>query len=170
MVALLSAAAAVLWKESGFLAFAGPILADLLGPRPRPRARALLRARLVDILMGDWDRHRGHSNAYDVVELGFNYRLADIGCALAQSQLTRLEAQLGRRDAIARRYDLRQVPVMGLAPEAEPSPADRMPHRLDVGSQRTAQKDEPTGCSRSARPRWRPARHWRHGSASQATG
>lgn len=42
--------------------------------------------------------------AYDLPELGFNYRLSDIACALGLSQLPRLEANLERRRAIAGRY------------------------------------------------------------------
>jgi dTDP-4-amino-4,6-dideoxygalactose transaminase len=37
-------------------------------------------------------------------ELGFNYRLSEIQCALGVGQLARLDAILGRRDTIARRY------------------------------------------------------------------
>jgi perosamine synthetase len=37
-------------------------------------------------------------------ELGFNYRLSEIQCALGLAQLARLDAILARRDAIARRY------------------------------------------------------------------
>jgi perosamine synthetase len=37
-------------------------------------------------------------------ELGFNYRLSEMQCALGLAQLARLDAILARRDAIARRY------------------------------------------------------------------
>ena len=42
---------------------------------------------------------------YDMVELGFNYRLTDISCALGLSQLKKLESFLYLRRAIAKRYD-----------------------------------------------------------------
>jgi len=42
--------------------------------------------------------------AYEMVLLGFNYRLTDIACALGLSQLEKLEANLARRRAIAARY------------------------------------------------------------------
>lgn len=45
-VALGAAVFAVLWKESGFLAFAGPLFVDLVRTRPRPRLGALARAHL----------------------------------------------------------------------------------------------------------------------------
>jgi perosamine synthetase len=43
--------------------------------------------------------------AYDVVDLGMNYRLSDLQCALGISQLRRLDAWLARRREIAARYD-----------------------------------------------------------------
>ncbi|MCS6802853.1 MAG: UDP-4-amino-4,6-dideoxy-N-acetyl-beta-L-altrosamine transaminase [Chloroflexota bacterium] len=41
---------------------------------------------------------------YDLVDLGFNYRLADLNCALGLSQLKKLDANLARRRAIAAAY------------------------------------------------------------------
>jgi perosamine synthetase len=41
---------------------------------------------------------------YEMVLLGFNYRLTDIACALGLSQLSRLEENLSRRREIAARY------------------------------------------------------------------
>ena len=42
---------------------------------------------------------------YDMVELGFNYRIPDILCALGISQLRQLPGWIARRQALARRYD-----------------------------------------------------------------
>jgi perosamine synthetase len=42
--------------------------------------------------------------AYDMTDLGFNYRLPDINCALGLSQLGRLDGWVARRQEIARRY------------------------------------------------------------------
>lgn len=42
---------------------------------------------------------------YEQVELGYNYRITDIGCALGISQLNKLDGFLKRRREIARRYD-----------------------------------------------------------------
>jgi len=41
---------------------------------------------------------------YEMVALGYNYRLSDLACALGCSQLKRLEAALLRRRSIAARY------------------------------------------------------------------
>lgn len=45
---------------------------------------------------GDW--------VYEMVDLGFNYRLTDLQCALGLAQLGKLEGFLARREAIAARY------------------------------------------------------------------
>lgn len=49
---------------------------------------------------------------YNMVALGYNYRLTDIGCALGLSQLKRLDENLERRRVIAARYTdaLQQIP------------------------------------------------------------
>ncbi len=41
---------------------------------------------------------------YEMVELGYNYRLTDIGAALGSSQLTRIETFLARRRELAAHY------------------------------------------------------------------
>lgn len=42
---------------------------------------------------------------YDMEELGFNYRLTDISCALGSSQLKKLDSFLDLRHSLAQRYD-----------------------------------------------------------------
>jgi perosamine synthetase len=61
---------------------------------------------------------------YEMVELGFNYRLTDIQCALGLSQLKKVPAWTRRRQAIARRYDeafagSRAVRPLAVRPEVE---------------------------------------------------
>jgi dTDP-4-amino-4,6-dideoxygalactose transaminase len=51
-----------------------------------------------------YDRARGHSTEYDVVELGFNYRLDDIRAALGLAQFNRLAADRSRRRDLRNRY------------------------------------------------------------------
>ena len=50
-----------------------------------------------------------------MVDLGFNYRLTAIQCALGLSQLSRLEAFLAKREAIAERYLVALKDLPGLA-------------------------------------------------------
>ena len=72
---------------------------------------------------------------YEMVLLGFNYRLTDIGCALGLQQLKRLEANLARRREIAAAYsaEFRRLPgVMVPAVLADVNPAWHLyPIRLD---------------------------------------
>jgi dTDP-4-amino-4,6-dideoxygalactose transaminase len=51
-----------------------------------------------------WDRQRGHATSYDVVELGFNYRLDDPRSALGLSRLARLDADNARRAELSDGY------------------------------------------------------------------
>jgi len=53
---------------------------------------------------------------YEMVELGYNYRLTDIACALGLSQLKRLDANLARRRVIANRYTDAFRPLLGVIP------------------------------------------------------
>jgi perosamine synthetase len=50
------------------------------------------------------DRQEAGQWFYEMVLLGFNYRLTDIACALGLSQMGKLEANLARRRAIAGEY------------------------------------------------------------------
>ncbi len=56
--------------------------------------------------------------SYEMVDLGFNYRLSDIQCALGLSQLRRLPEWLERRRQIARRYDAAFADLVGVRPLA----------------------------------------------------
>jgi perosamine synthetase len=60
---------------------------------------------------------------YDMVELGFNYRLPDLQCALGQAQLKKLPMWLERRRAAAARYQRELSSVSSLRLPTEP--ADR---------------------------------------------
>lgn len=59
-----------------------------------------------------WDRHKGHSFSYDVVALGYNYRLDEIRAALGLVQLQRLEAENHRRRDLTQMY-LRKLGQFG---------------------------------------------------------
>ena len=62
---------------------------------------------------GPWD--------YDMIELGFNYRITDIQCALGISQLNKLDWSLYRRNQIAKKYynDLKGIEWLTLPPQFE---------------------------------------------------
>jgi len=51
-----------------------------------------------------WDRHQGHAYSYDVVDLGYNYRIDEIRSALGLAQLNKLEDNNNRREIISKRY------------------------------------------------------------------
>ncbi|NOY99956.1 MAG: DegT/DnrJ/EryC1/StrS family aminotransferase [Chloroflexi bacterium] len=44
-----------------------------------------------------WDRHQGHAWSYDVVDLGYNYRLDEIRAALGRVQLSKLDSYNSHR-------------------------------------------------------------------------
>jgi perosamine synthetase len=63
---------------------------------------------------------------YEMVALGFNYRLTDIACALGLSQLKKLDANVSRRREIAKGYtaafrDLREVIVPAVRNDVNPA-------------------------------------------------
>ncbi|MGH2961626.1 MAG: DegT/DnrJ/EryC1/StrS family aminotransferase [Solirubrobacterales bacterium] len=60
------------------------------------------------------DRHLGRAMAYDVVGLGFNYRLDDPRGALLGSRLARLDADIDRRRELVHRYRGLLAEVEGL--------------------------------------------------------
>ena len=61
-------------------------------------------------------RHESGAWYYEMADLGFNYRLSDVQCALGISQLSKLDRWLERRRAIAARYTnaLADVPALRL--------------------------------------------------------
>jgi len=77
----------------------------------------------------DWDFYRrAETNLwlYDVVTLGYNYRLPDVSCALGISQLAKLNGWLKRRREIAARYtdafaSLAEIELPVVIPDCEPA-------------------------------------------------
>jgi len=76
-------------------------------------AKRLQRLRNHGISTDHRQREQLGTWAYDMVDLGFNYRLNDIQCALGISQLHKLSASLARRRQLAARYEhlLADLPV-----------------------------------------------------------
>lgn len=58
-----------------------------------------------------WDRHKGHAYSYDVVELGFNYRLSEIASAIGLVQLKNLDRNNEKRKEIIVEYMKRLNPI-----------------------------------------------------------
>ncbi len=51
-----------------------------------------------------YERSKGHSTAYDVIELGYNYRMDDIHAAIGLVQLDKIEADLAQRKIVRQIY------------------------------------------------------------------
>jgi len=51
-----------------------------------------------------YDRAKGHSTVYDVVDLGFNYRMDDIHAAIGLAQLDKIQIDLQKRSKIRKQY------------------------------------------------------------------
>ncbi|AEH09713.1 DegT/DnrJ/EryC1/StrS aminotransferase [Candidatus Protofrankia datiscae] len=79
--------------EGGVVVTADPDIAD--------RVR-LLRSHGMTTLT--WDRHQGHAHTYDVVALGYNYRIDEPRATLAACRLRRLAAENQRRARLDARY------------------------------------------------------------------
>jgi dTDP-4-amino-4,6-dideoxygalactose transaminase len=77
-----------------------------------------------------WDRHRGHASGYDVVELGFNYRIDEPRAALARRRLARLDADNVRRAQLDARYRDLLEGIDGLTPALRPAADARLAHHL----------------------------------------
>lgn len=64
-----------------------------------------------------WDRHKGHAWSYDVVDLGYNYRIDEIRAAIGLAQLAKVERNNERRRQLSLVYlDALQelVPQVGI--------------------------------------------------------
>jgi dTDP-4-amino-4,6-dideoxygalactose transaminase len=91
--------------EGGMIAVRDPRLAD-----------RLRRLRSHGMTSLTWDRHRGHASSYDVVDLGYNYRLGELQAALGLCQLRKLQSNNRRRATITVSYReaLRGADAIGL--------------------------------------------------------
>jgi perosamine synthetase len=99
-------------------------------------AETLRRFRNHGISSDARQRQSGGQWHYEMVLLGFNYRLPDIACALGIEQLKKLDANLARRREIAERYTaaFRELPGVippGMRPDVNPA-WHLYPIRLDL--------------------------------------
>jgi dTDP-4-amino-4,6-dideoxygalactose transaminase len=53
---------------------------------------------------GTWDRHRGHAPGYDVVGVGYNYRMDEPRAALLTARMAGLEQDIAERRRLVHRY------------------------------------------------------------------
>jgi dTDP-4-amino-4,6-dideoxygalactose transaminase len=51
-----------------------------------------------------WDRHQGYAETYDVVDVGFNFRMDEPRATLGLSRIARLDQEIALRRANVRRY------------------------------------------------------------------
>jgi perosamine synthetase len=81
-------------------------------------------------------------HAYDMVELGYNYRIPDVLCALGRAQLPRLDGWVRARQAIAALYDRAFADVPQVTPLATRAGRTNAYHlyvvKLDAGLDRDA--------------------------------
>jgi dTDP-4-amino-4,6-dideoxygalactose transaminase len=100
--------------EGGLLATDDADVAELARSR---RAHALT--------SGTWDRHRGHAASYDVIGLGYNYRIDEPRAALLIERLKGLEDDIARRRALVHGYRQRLSDVDGLTVPYRDDEVDR---------------------------------------------
>ena len=99
-------------KKQLFVGEGGMVLSG--DPETDKRVRLL---RSHGMSASTWDRHRGYGYSYDVVDVGYNFRLDEPRAALGLSRLAKLEAGIeGRRRAVRQyRELLANVPGVELA-------------------------------------------------------
>src|SRR5690349_17187891 len=87
-----------------------------------------------------WDRHKGHAWSYDVVDLGYNYRIDEIRAALGTVQLSKLDRNNECRRQLTQVYRdlLEELPQIGVPFSHHPgiTSAHIMPILLPLGSNR----------------------------------
>ena len=77
-----------------------------------------------------WDRHRGHASSYDVVALGYNYRIDEPRAALARVRLERLDSENDRRRHLDARYRELLGGVERISLTSGPGPRLKSSHHL----------------------------------------
>ncbi|MFZ5858221.1 MAG: DegT/DnrJ/EryC1/StrS family aminotransferase [Chloroflexota bacterium] len=90
-----------------------------------------------------WDRHKGHAWSYDVVDLGYNYRIDEIRAALGKVQLVKLPANNEKRRHLTDVYrdamqELTPRVTIPFAHHAGTSAAHLLPALLPSGTDRSA--------------------------------
>lgn len=74
---------------------------------------------------GTWDRHKGHSLGYDVLDVGFNYRMDEPRAALLRSRLDGLDGDIAARRGLTHRYRALLAEIPGVSVPYEDADVDR---------------------------------------------
>ena len=94
-----------------------------------------------------WDRHRGHASTYDVVALGFNYRIDEPRAALATQRLARLDDENRRRHRLDARYRERLAGVEGSSRRRRRPPATARCPRTTCSRSCSTRRSTATRCA-----------------------
>jgi len=109
-----------------------------------------------------WDRHRGHDPAYDVIDIGFNYRLDEPRAALGLSRLQRLPESIARRRALVRAYRERLAEVPGIELAFSEQAVERSSHfafPVLLADRQTRDRFRQTLKANGIQTTWYPALH-----------
>ena len=75
-----------------------------------------------------WDRHLGYAESYDVVDIGFNFRMDEPRAALGLSRLPRVPGDVARRRELTQSYRERLRPVDGIEIPWDDDAVERSAH------------------------------------------
>ena len=97
-----------------------------------------------------WDRHKGHSFGYDVVDLGFNYRIDEPRAALAAARLARLDDDNAARAKLDAAYRQALAGIDRVEPAMPPPAKGSSAHHIftvvvDEGVDRDAVRESLAG-------------------------
>ncbi len=103
-------------------------------------AESLRRLRAHGMTTVTLDRHKGHAFSYDVLGLGYNFRMTEITAALGLVQLRHLRDRNGRRRELVEHYRRRLAQIPGISVPFADHPSESafhiMPVLLSAGASR----------------------------------
>jgi dTDP-4-amino-4,6-dideoxygalactose transaminase len=109
-----------------------------------------------------WDRHRGHDPAYDVVDIGFNFRMDEPRAALGMSRLGRLAENIAARRATVRAYRERLQDMQGIELAFDAQAVERSSHfafPVLVQDRQTRDRCREKLTAKGIQTTWYPALH-----------
>jgi dTDP-4-amino-4,6-dideoxygalactose transaminase len=87
-----------------------------------------------------WDRHKGHASSYDVVELGYNYRIDEMRAAIGKIQLAKLDRNNQQRRQLVQEYRARLQALKRLSIPFADHPGISAAHIMPVLLPRDAER------------------------------